>query len=147
DPVERMKVIEVHHVVLNVLRPRDDVANDLRVGGNLDAQSVLDGAHRSERMHGGAYAADTLCPDPRLARIAAAEDQLDPAEHGAGAPRVGDAASVHLGLNAEVALNASDRINNDAGHYFTSVDAVVVAWDSASGGALGADLWKWSRTT
>src|ERR1039458_188404 len=111
-----MKVVEVNDVILDVLRARDDVADQASVVRDLNAKSVLDGADRGQRVHGGADAADALRPDPAFARSAPAQDQFDPAEHGAGAPGIRDAASVDLRLDAEVAFNASDRINDHACH-------------------------------
>src|ERR1039458_5246109 len=106
-----MKVIEVDDMILDVLRARDDIADQARVVWDVDAKSIFDGTDRSQRVHGGADAADALRPDPGFARIAPAQDQFDPAEHGAGAPGIRDAASVDLRLDAEAAFNASPPTN------------------------------------
>ena len=75
DPVERVQMIEVDHMVLHHLRAGDEVADNAGVIGNVDFQSVLDGAHAGDGVDHGADAADALRPDPGLARIAALQDQ------------------------------------------------------------------------
>ena len=64
-------------------------------------------------MHRGADAADALGDGPGVARIAAHEDLLQAAHHGAGAECVGDDAVLHHCLDAQVAFNASDGIDDD----------------------------------
>ena len=71
DPVERVKMVEVNNVILDVLRARDDVADQPSVVRNFDAESVLDRPHRGERVDCGADSANALRPDPGFARIAA----------------------------------------------------------------------------
>ena len=81
-PVQRVQMIEMHDVVVH-LRSHD-VADDV---GVLRAwhmrQRVLHRAHRGQRMGAGADAADALGERPGVARVAAAQDHLDAAEHGA----------------------------------------------------------------
>ncbi len=111
-PVQRVQVIEVDHVILHVLRGEHDVADQLRRGRNGDAQRVLNRAHAGQRVHRGAHAADALGDGPGIARIAADEDLLQAAHHGAGAECVGDDAVFYHRFNAQVAFNASDRIDD-----------------------------------
>ncbi len=125
DPVERVEMVEVDDVVLDELRAGDQVANEPRVLGNDDAQRVLDRAHRRERMHRGADAADALGEDPGVARVASAENQLNAAKHRAGAPGVGDDAILHLDLDAQVALDTGHGINGDACHGCCSFSGAV----------------------
>ena len=70
-PVERVQMIEVDDVVLHHLGQEHDVADDLGILGNLDAERVLHRAHRGQRVHRGADAADALAERPGVARIAA----------------------------------------------------------------------------
>ncbi len=61
-------------------------------------------------------------PQMRWAQIQASrgsrpcEDQLDAAEHGSGAPGVGNFSAIQLSFNAKVAFNAGDRIDYQARH-------------------------------
>ncbi len=113
-PVERVQVIEVHDVVVHVLRPDHQISDQVRVRRNLVAQRVLNGAHRGDAMHQRANAADALCERPRVARVAPAQDDLEPAHHGACAVGLRDAAlRVGRRLDAQVALDARDRVDDD----------------------------------
>ena len=115
-PVQRVQVIEVHHVILHVLRGHHDVADQLGGGRDGDAERVFNGAHAGQSVHGGADAADALGDGPGIARIAADEDLFQAAHHGAGAECVGDDAVFHHCFNAQVAFNASYRIDDNACH-------------------------------
>ncbi len=115
-PVERVQVIEVDHVILHHLRAGDQVADDARVLRHIDLQRVFDRADARQSVDHGAHSADALRPDPGFARIAALQDQLDAAEHGAGAPGVGNLSAVHLRFDAKMAFNASDWIDYQACH-------------------------------
>ena len=75
-------------------------------------------------MNRGAHAADPLREDPGVARIAPAQDKLDAAEHGRGRPRVLDRAAVDFGLDAQVAFDPGDRIDDDVGHHSASALSV-----------------------
>src|SRR5208337_572424 len=71
--------------------------------------------HRGESVNGGADAANALAEGPGVPRVAALEDDLQAAPHGAGRHGVADMAGViQHGLDAEMPFNASDGINNDA---------------------------------
>ncbi len=67
-------------------------------------------------MHRRAHAAYALGDGPRVARIAADQDLLQPAYHRACAECVRDDAVLHHRLNAQVAFNSSYGINNNACH-------------------------------
>ena len=71
DPVERVQVIEMNHVVLDALGRDDQVAEDPRIGRRLRADRVFDRADRSNRMHRRADTADTLGKRPGITRVAA----------------------------------------------------------------------------
>ena len=114
-PVERVQVVEVDEVVLRVQRRVHQVADDVRVLRDLDPERVLDRAHRCQRVHAGAHAADALDERPRVARVAALEDDLEAAPHRAGGHRVADhVVLVDVDLDAQVALDARDRVDDDA---------------------------------
>ena len=86
-PVQRVQVVEVDHVVLHVLDAFDQVADDPRVGRNLDSQSILYASHGGDGMYRRADAADALGEDPGVARVAPFQDHLDAAEHRATSSR------------------------------------------------------------
>ncbi len=114
DPVQRVQVVEVDHVVLYRLRRDDQVAQQPRVGGRLRADGLLHRAHRADRMDGGADAADPLGEGPGIPRVAVLENQLDSAKHGRGGPRLRDDPIRYLGFDAQVAFDSRDRIDDDA---------------------------------
>src|SRR5271165_3289877 len=73
-------------------------------------------------MHRRADAAYALRPDPCLARITAAEDQFDSAEHRPRTPGVLDLVPVHLGFDAEVPFNPGYGVDYNAGHLLILLD-------------------------
>jgi hypothetical protein len=109
-----VQVIEVHHVVVDVLRPVHQVADELGIARDLDAQGVLDRAHRGKAVHEGADPADALREGPGVAGVAAFQDGLDAAHHGPGAVGLGDVVALHLGLDAQMPLDAGDGVDDDA---------------------------------
>ena len=57
------------------------------------------------------------CVNAQASRgIASLQDELDPAEHRRGRPRVLDDAAIDFGLDPKVPLDARDRIDDDAAH-------------------------------
>ena len=82
DPVERVQMIEVDHVVLDALGRHDQIAQYSRIGRRLGADRVFYRADGSDRVHRRAHAADALSESPGVTRVAALEDDLDPPEHG-----------------------------------------------------------------
>ena len=116
DPVERVQVIEVHQMVLRIaasacIRLRMMLA----LSGILIVERVFHRAHRGERVHARAHAADALDEGPGVARIAALEDDLESAPHRAGRDGVADdVLVVDVDLDAQVPLDAGDRIDDDA---------------------------------
>ena len=119
DPVKRVQVIEVNDVILHVLGSHHDVADELSGGRNGDAQRALNCTNAGEGMHGGADAANAFGNGPGIARVTALENFLEAANHGAGAESVSDDAVFHDCLNAQVAFNASNGIDDDACHRFS----------------------------
>ena len=116
-PVERVQVVEVHHVVLHVLRAEHQVADQLGVGRHGDAERVFHGPDRRQRVHGGAHAAGALGERPRVARVAALQDDLETAHHRPGAVGVDDLAVLDFDFDAQVALDPGDGVDdNTIGH-------------------------------
>ena len=94
--------------------------SNIALGGGNGADRLLDGSDRGDRVNRGAHAADALRKSPGVARITAAQDYFNAAKHGRGRPRFGDRSTLDLGFDAQVAFDASDRIDNDVGHCLTS---------------------------
>jgi hypothetical protein len=115
-PIERVQVIEVNDVVLNALRGDDQIAQQASVRRRLGSDGGLDCPNRSDRMHGGAHAANALREGPRVTRVASLQDQLDTAKHRRGRPRVLDLPPVDLGLDPQMPFDAGDGIDDDVGH-------------------------------
>src|SRR5208283_3722812 len=111
--IQGVQMIEVNHVILNRLGGRNNVADQARVVGNCDAQCVLDRVDRSQCVDHGANATDPLRPNPSLARVPAAQDQLNSAEHRSRTPSIRYEAAVYLSLNAEMPLNTRHWIDHN----------------------------------
>src|ERR1700683_269801 len=109
-------MIEMHDVIVYVLRTDHEIPYELGIGGNGDFQGVFDGAHRGDAVHQRADAADALRESPCIARVAAFEDNFDAAHHGAGARRARDHRAVEFRLDAQMALYASDGVDDDRTH-------------------------------
>jgi hypothetical protein len=110
-----VQVVEVHEVVLREQGQVHDVADRVRVLGDLDPERMLDGPHRGERVHARAHAADALHESPGVTRVATAQDDLETAPHGARGHRVADdVVLVDVHLDAQVTLDAGDRVDDDA---------------------------------
>src|SRR6516162_3230453 len=116
-----MEMVEVNHVVLNKLRPRDEIAHQPRIVRYFNSKRIFNGPNRRQSVHGCTNAADTLRPYPRLPRIAIPQNQFNATEHRARTPGIRDLMSIHLRLDAEVALNSGNGINHNTRHgYFSS---------------------------
>ena len=120
-PIERVQVIEVNDMIVHVLCRDHEIADELRVVRNVDFQRVLDRPHRGETVHERTHAADALGKGPGIARIASAQNDLNAANHGPGTRRPRDAAvGIGLGLNAQMAFDAGDGIDDHNAHAGTA---------------------------
>ena len=120
------------HVILHRLRADDQVAQEPGVGGRPRPDRILDGADRGNRMDRRADAADPLGERPGVARIASLQNDLDPAKHRRRRPGVLHGSAIDLGFDPEVALDASDGIDDDTSHTY----APFVGVFGVSGSAL-----------
>ena len=128
-PVHRSELVEMRDMVLNQLRAHHQVADVPRVGRDGVAERVLHGAHRGQRMHHGAYAADALGKSPSIAWIAPLQDDFDAAHHrAAGGCFCDHAGAVGLGLDAQVSFDARDGINNNGAHSLCSLIWLDSVW-------------------
>src|SRR6516225_5813259 len=115
-----MQVIEVHHMVLGVLRAEHQVANQLGVLGHADAKGVLHGAYTRERVDCGANTAGALGEGPGVAWIAAFQYFFEAAHHGPRTVCIGDRTVLDDSFDAKVSLNAGYRVNHHPCHVITS---------------------------
>ena len=94
------------------LRALDEVADDARVVRNGDAVGLLSGDGGGMRVGNRADAADALHDLRSVLGRAVLHDKLHAAEAAAGHPGVGDHAVLDLHLDAEMALDTGNGINN-----------------------------------
>ena len=73
-------MVEVDDVVLDELHAVHEARIVLAFAGTRMSERVLDGATARDGVHDGAHAADPLRERPRVARVTALHDDLDPAE-------------------------------------------------------------------
>ncbi len=111
-----MEVIEVNNVVLHILCTEHDVSYQFSIGRNMDTQCIFYRPDGCERMHGGANTAYAAYKCPRIARIAAAKNFFNQANHGAGAVGFFNLSVFYFRLNAEVSFNTGYRIYYYACH-------------------------------
>jgi len=111
-------MVEVEDVALEDVGAEDEVADDAAVVGDLvgDAEGRVEGERRGRGVRRGADAADPLGHALRVHGMAAAEEDLEAAEHRAGAPRLLDLAAVHHHLHPQVAFDAVDGVDDDGSH-------------------------------
>ena len=113
-PVQRVQVIEVHDVVVDVLRTDHQVADQFCIFRHFGTDGVLHGAYRRHAVHERADAADALRECPGIARVAVFENDLDSPDHRARRVSLGNLVAVHLRLDAKVPLDSRDRVYNDS---------------------------------
>ena len=144
DPVEGRELIEVHEVVVRVERRVDEVADDVGVLRDLDADRVFNGAHGRKRMNARADAADAFNERPCVARIAPLQNDFETAPHRAGAHRVDDfVVFAENGLNAKMAFDSGDRVDDNTtfAHYSLPPISLLVRardWATAERAACAA---------
>ncbi len=104
-----MQMIEMHDMIMDVLRTDHQVANQLCIWRDLGADRVLNRANRCHAVHQRAHAANALSECPGIARIAILQNDFDTAHHRAGRIGLRDLVAVHLRFDTEVAFDAGDR--------------------------------------
>ncbi len=110
-----MQMVEMHDMVVHVLRRDHQVADDLRVRRHRIVQRVLDRADRGDAMHQRADAADALRKHPGVAWVAAVQDDLDPAHHRARAGGAGDPAiGISFRLDTQMPFDPGHGIDDDS---------------------------------
>ena len=83
-PIQGMKMIEMDHVILNILDPRNQVADDPGVIRNGDPQGVFDSSHGAGGMNRCSDPSYTREEGPNLSGVAVFDDEFKAPPHGAG---------------------------------------------------------------
>ena len=117
DPVQRVQMVEVNDVILHVLGAEHQVAHQFGVRRHGDPQGVFHGADRGQGMHGRADAAGPLAKSPRIAGIAPLEDLFESAHHRARTVGIDDLPVFHFRLDAQMAFDAGNRVNDNSGSH------------------------------
>ena len=128
--VERVQVIEVHHVVVQVLHAQHEVADERGVAGQLYLHGVFQRAGGRQGMGIGAHAAGAGGEELGVARVAALEDGFQSTEKGGAASGVLDAAVFHFHFDTQMALDSGQRVHHDG----TGVGALRCGFCFAHGG-------------
>ena len=74
-------MIEMNDVILYVLDPGQQVAQDAGVVRNLNSQGVFDCSHGADGMNRSSDAADALCEQPGSARVTSLQDGFNAPKH------------------------------------------------------------------
>ena len=109
-------MVEPDDVRLDEPGPGQQVADQAGVLRDCHAKGLLDRADGREGVNARARAADALGEEPGIARIAALEDELHPAEHRSRAPRLAHDAIGDLDLDPQVPTDPGDRVDRDPWH-------------------------------
>src|SRR5450432_3329223 len=112
----------MHDVIVHRVVDEDQVADVLRVGRNLQLESILHGAHAGHGVDGGAHAAEALSKQPRFTRVAPEDNVLNAAPHGAACPGFGYLTAIHLGVNPKVTFNPCNWVDIDSCRHSHSVE-------------------------
>ena len=116
--VKGVQMVEVHHVVVDLLHAEHKVADIGRIGRNVEAvvsvvTGVFQGSCGSKAMDIGAHAADTLCKMLHIPGVAVFENGFKAPEEGANAAGVGNLAVLHFHFNAQMPFHAGQRIDDN----------------------------------
>ena len=110
--IESRQVVQPQDMAVQELSALQQVTHDAGVVRNGDAVGLVTGDRGGMRVRNGAHAADALDDLGRILGGAVLHDELHAAEAAAGHPGVGDHAVLDLHLDAEMALDTGNGINN-----------------------------------
>ena len=111
--IQRVQMIEMHHMVMQVLHAQHQIADGRGVSGDFHADGVFKGAGGGKGVGVGAYAAGALREMLRVTRVTALENHFQPAEQCGGAASVLDAAVFHFHLDTQMSFDAGDGIHHN----------------------------------
>ena len=80
-PVQGMQMIKMNNVIMLELGAHEQIANDARIVGYLDADCIIDCPHRGQSMGVSSDAAGALHKMMGIPWISALQDDLDTPEH------------------------------------------------------------------
>ena len=100
-------------VVLDELGGFQQVAQDAGIVRDGNTQGIFNCSHGADSVYGRSNPTDALGIDPGVAGIASRQDQLHPAKHRAGTPRVGNQTVFYLNFDAQMALDTGNGIDGN----------------------------------
>ena len=113
DPVQPAELVEVHQVVMVPQGQLHQVADDIRVVGDVDLERVLNGMDGGECVRARADAADAFHKSPYVAGVTVFDDDFQPPEHGPAGDGVGDhVVVVDVHFAPEMPLDARNRVDD-----------------------------------
>jgi hypothetical protein len=94
-----MKVIEVNHVVVNILCAEHQVANEFCIWGYHYPQGVFHRSDGCEGMNGGTHAANPTNECPGIARVATSQNFFDKTNHRSGTVGLDNFPIIYFGFD------------------------------------------------
>ena len=127
DKVQRVQVVEVNDVVVDFLGFEDQFTDATCLVRQRDVEGILDGCDAGDGVRAGAHTADAADEGPHVAGVVALDHGLNTAELGGLGPRLRNFLVVCLKLNAEVAFDPGDRVDDYSFgcHYFVPSSSLV----------------------
>ena len=99
---------------MRIKRRVHQITHDVGVFRDLNPDGVFNGAYGSQCMDAGTNTTDAFDECPRVTWVSAFQNHFQAAPHRARALGVrDDVLFINRCLNAQMAFNASDRVNND----------------------------------
>jgi hypothetical protein len=115
-----MQMIEMDDMVVLILGTVQQVAEQARIGRDLDADSILDGPDRGNRMDISTHTAGALYEMMGIPWVASLKYHFNAAEHLPGAPGIDNLASRDFHLDAKMPFDSGDWIDyNSLAHMFS----------------------------
>jgi hypothetical protein len=109
--IQRREMIEVDDVIVEVLGPHDQVADQPPSVGDLGAEGIVQSRCRRHGVHREAHAAEAAGDITGVPGVLAREQGLEATGHGAAAPGVFDLTVLELHLDLEMTLDPGYGIN------------------------------------
>ena len=101
----------MNYVILHVLNTHNQVTDQAGIVRNFNIQRIFNGTNAGHRMNSSANTTKTLSKMVGITRIAPFEDSLNATKSGRGTPSINYLSVLNLRLDAQMPLNAGNRIN------------------------------------
>jgi len=88
----------MHDMVVQAMDGLNEVADELGVERDLEAECVFYRTDRGQGVDGGADTADSLDEKPRITGVTTLQDRFQAAEHLAGRPGLGDFSAINFNV-------------------------------------------------